>query len=251
VFSFFLVSLCVLSPYWGDLPYENKGNLYIGYDPISNDPDVLHAYLALWTFWYFPLDSSEHAALAAELPLSISGPLEVTVTPPLEEGTPLLDSTPLVLSVVPQSSVKGTNSTFTMCLRSDPPGGAAPACLTWTSTSALIPQTITLTNPQKGNIRFWWESSFTGTNLPGGLSEEYYNSLFTLPRNMSFANTVAFEQMSGTTHTGMLNAVAMHVAHTGPAGSLLSMLITCCDSALPPFCALSVPQLEHDGIVFD
>jgi len=196
-----LLVFFVCSPYWGDLPLENKGNMYIGYDPISNDPDVLHAYLALWTFWYFPLDSIEQAALAAELPLSISGPLQVTVTPPLEDGAPLLDATPLVLSVVPQSSVKGPNSTFTMCLRSDPSGGASPACLTWTSTSALTPKTVTLTNPQKGNIAFWWESSFTGTDLPGGLSQEYYKSLFTLPRNMSFAKTVPFEQLSVGLHS--------------------------------------------------
>jgi hypothetical protein len=187
-----------LMPYWGNTE-ESKANIYIGLDPLVATTDVLKAQLAMWSFFYYPLTAAQHAAIAAELPLAISGPLQIVVTPPLESGTPLLDTTPRVYSILPQTAVRGT-STFTMCLRSSQNNlGASPACLSWTSSSALEAKTISLTNAQKGPIRFWWESTFVGTNLPGNHTLEYWRSLFVLPPNMTFNSDVPYAQLWNTT----------------------------------------------------
>jgi hypothetical protein len=211
-----------LLPYWGT-PTENKANVYIGYDPLVNTADVLHAQLALWSFFYYPLSSAQHAMIAAEVPLAISGALQIVVTPPPEPGTPLLDTTARVYSILPQTAVRGT-STFTMCLRSSQNNlGASPACLSWSSSAALVAKTISLTNPQKGPINFWWESTFTGTGLPGNNTLEYWRSLFVLPANMSFHSSPPYSQLWNTTGAWQMDFTSSTVLPT-PTGAVVPWL---------------------------
>lgn len=190
---------CTGQPYW-DSPIVPKTNIYVGLDAVSAD-DTMHASLAMWCFWYRPLTPAEHVILANEDPSSVAGPLPLIVFPPPETGVPLLDYTPRVLSVVPQTSLRGT-STFTVCLTGSYPGGVSPACLSWSSGVAPTPQTFSLTNPPGntgGAIQFTWSSSFVGTGMPGGYSNAYWQSLFVLPSSLSFTRTPPRSQIDATT----------------------------------------------------
>jgi hypothetical protein len=112
-----------------------------------------------------------------------------------------LDSTPFILSVVPQTSLRGT-STFTVCLTGDYPGSVSPACLTWSSGVAPTPQTFSLINPPGntgGNIGFTWSKSFAGSGMPGGQPDSYWVSLFVLPADLVFTRSPPRSQIDSTT----------------------------------------------------
>jgi len=199
---------CVSQPYW-DSPRQAKSNVFVGLDPLLAD-DVLHAQMAMWAFWYRPLSDAEHGLLADENPSSIAGPLPLLMFPPIEAGRPMLDFTPREFLLQPQTSVRGV-STFTLCLNSDVAGAVmAPTCQSWTSGQPVGQLTYKIFNPlsnpnPSGDVRFWWTSSFVGTNLPGSTTEAYWLSLFVLPGEMLFARTIPFSQLTSTTQTWTMN----------------------------------------------
>ncbi len=186
-------------PYW-DSPVNAKSNIYVGLDAID-DTAVTVADLALWGFWYEPLAAADHATLWNEPPTAIAGPQPVSIFPPIEAGTPLLGMTPRVLQLVPQTSMRG-NSTFTLCLTSIPAGAGAvsPPCLSWSSGMLMLSQSMSITNPGGSNVRFTFSSTFSGVNMPTpGNNNSYWNSLFLLPPDLLFAQTVPYEQITNTT----------------------------------------------------
>ena len=188
---------CANMPYW-DSTEETKANVFVGFDSMLGF-DVLHAQLALWSFFYYPLSADQHAMMAAEMPLSIAGPLPITIDPPPETGVPLLYLAPRTYTLFPLSGLRGT-SNLTLCLRSLPAGGATPACVVWSSATELAPATFSLLNPTGANpIQFWWESTFNGTNLPGNWTNDEWAQMFVLPPSMTFARDVPAQQIVDTT----------------------------------------------------
>jgi hypothetical protein len=100
-------STCSNMIYWNS-PAVTKSIVYIGFDSGTGAAAVLQATLAQWSFWYGPLQAADHLALYSNPPVSIAGPLPVTLFPPPEAGVPLLALTPRVYTILPISGIRDT-----------------------------------------------------------------------------------------------------------------------------------------------
>ena len=186
-------------PYWFALS-QAKPTMYIGYDPVLNS-GTLHAQVALWAFFYAPLNSSSIALLVNEPPLAISGPLRLQTRPAINPAVPLLVTTQsLSMSVLPPEYLPGSSSTLQLCLVSVPAGAGSPACVSWSSaTSPLTSRSFVLSNPQLTDVLFTFNVSFTaGGTLPAGTDQAYWQATILPPSNFSFTTTASYAALSSS-----------------------------------------------------